>query len=101
MFVVWHMRLDKEFFTHITNYQAQVNPNKVGEHFNNFKKAFYPHLENLERKRSEAIKQRLDREYAKGEIGFLPQLTKPVRRMAKVVDDVRKVDRFSPKPRTK
>lgn len=98
---MWGMRLDKEFFIHMTNYQAQVNPNKVGEHFNNFKRAFYPHLENIERKRSEAIKHKLEKEYAKGEIGFIPQITKPQRRVMKVSEDHRKTDRFTPKPRIK
>lgn len=75
MFVVHNMRTDKEFFINITNYQAQVNPNKIKEHFENFKRAFYPHLEDFERKQMIAINKKILKEAEKGVIAFRQQPT--------------------------
>jgi hypothetical protein len=75
MFVIHNMRVDKDFFINITNYQAQVNPNKIKEHFENFKRAFYPHLEDFEKKQIQSINKKILKEAEKGVIAFKQQPT--------------------------
>lgn len=75
MFVIHNMRVDKDFFINITNYQAQVNPTKIKEHFENFKRAFYPHLEDFEKKQIAAINKKILKEAEKEVIAFRQQPT--------------------------
>lgn len=100
MFLVWNMRLDKEFFANITNYQAQVNPNKIKEHFENFKNAYYPHLKDVEKKRRIAINNMILKEAAKGEIKFRVDTTiKEVRKAH--AQEVKKRKYAPPNPRSR
>lgn len=100
-FMIWSRNLDKEFYIHLTQYQAQINPNDVEKHFKEFKKCFYPHLEDLEARRDKATKARLVKEIAKGPIAF-----RPVDVSRKAINKYNKELRttgvkFTPQPRTR
>jgi Zn-dependent M32 family carboxypeptidase len=61
-YAIWSMRLDKEFYTHLAQYQATINAEKIDDAFNLFKKAVYPHLEKIEERRKKELKIKLEKE---------------------------------------
>lgn len=95
-----HMWREQQYYAHVTSYQAQINPEKIKENFNNFKHAFWPHLVKYEKAQSEAIRRKVLKEVSKGDIGFTVQ---PIskRDIKKFNNDVKQhgLSKFMPQPK--
>ena len=86
-----HMWREQQYYAHVTSYQAQINPEKIKENFNNFKH---------EKAQSEAIRRKVLKEVSKGDIGFTVQ---PIskRDIKKFNNDVKQhgLSKFMPQPK--
>jgi chromosome condensin MukBEF ATPase and DNA-binding subunit MukB len=59
--IMFLLKEDKEFAVTLAKLQAQVNPEKVDDHFKRMKKAFYPYLaEHEERQAKDREKKLMD-----------------------------------------
>lgn len=105
---MYSLLLDKEFWTHITSYQAQVAPEKVDEHFKKFKQAFYPHIEEYQEREKKARQKQIHDSMKKGTLlKFRPETTSAKKihqfnqELAKGKIQQFNTERFSPTPRTR
>lgn len=53
---MYMLKEDKEFWVTLTTLQAQVNPEKIDEHFKKMKRAFYPYLVDQEERQKKVCK---------------------------------------------
>lgn len=101
---MYNLLLDKEFWTHITSYQAQINPEKVDEHFKKFKVAFYPHIEEYQEREKKARQKHMVESMEKGTLlKFRPETTsaRKINSFTKQVANSQNLlqERFNPTPR--
>ena len=59
--IVFKLKEDKEFAVTLAKLQAQVNPEKIDDHFKRMKRSFYPYIvEHEERQTKEREKKLMD-----------------------------------------
>ena len=56
---MYMLKEDKEFWVTLTTLQAQVNPEKIDDHFKKMKRAFYPYLVDQEERQKKVMQKRL------------------------------------------
>lgn len=97
---MYNLLLDKDFWTHMTSYQAQINPEKVDDQFKKFKKAFYPHLEEYEERQSKERQKKLVNMVNEGTVlKFRPELTAKQELVEFRKKAIQEAKRFAPEPR--